>query len=127
MTLSPEAVGYWYFRLNGFLTIQNFVVHPDDAGNQNTDADIIGVRFPYRAELLRNPMQDDDVFTSVEDKPFVVFVETKKGQCNINTTLRDPAQQNDPQDHALAPLAHNVRTLSCQQGLEPEERRQQLF
>jgi len=94
MTLSPEEVGYWYFRINGFLTIQNFVVHPDDAGNQNTDADLIGVRFPYRAELLRDPMQDDDVFTSVEDKPFIVFVEIKKGQCNINRSLRDPAQQN---------------------------------
>ena len=27
--LNPEKVAYWYFRLNGFLQIENFVVHPE--------------------------------------------------------------------------------------------------
>lgn len=26
---SPERLAYWYFRLNGFLTTENFVVHPE--------------------------------------------------------------------------------------------------
>jgi hypothetical protein len=26
--LDPEKVAYWYFRLNGFFEIENFVVHP---------------------------------------------------------------------------------------------------
>jgi hypothetical protein len=26
-------------------------LHPDEAANQRSDADIIGIRFPYRAEL----------------------------------------------------------------------------
>jgi len=27
--VSSDALGYWFLRLNGFLTIPNFVVHPD--------------------------------------------------------------------------------------------------
>ncbi len=42
MILNPEQTAYWYFRLNGFFTIQNFIVHPDIGGRQHTDADIIG-------------------------------------------------------------------------------------
>ena len=30
--LDPEKVAYWYFRLNGFLQIENFVVHPERRG-----------------------------------------------------------------------------------------------
>lgn len=26
--VSSEALGYWFLRLNGFLTIPNFVEHP---------------------------------------------------------------------------------------------------
>jgi len=28
--IDPENFAYWYLRLNGFLTITNFVVHPDE-------------------------------------------------------------------------------------------------
>jgi hypothetical protein len=30
--LDPEKVAYWYFRLNGFLQIENFLVHRSDGG-----------------------------------------------------------------------------------------------
>jgi hypothetical protein len=39
--LDPEKVAYWYFRLNGFFR-----------GGKQTDADLLGVRFPHRAERL---------------------------------------------------------------------------
>lgn len=94
MTLSPEEVGYWYFRLNGFLTIPNFVLHPDEAGNQRTDIDVLGVRFPYRAELLRDPMPDATLFTAINDMPLLVAVEIKRGRCEINRTLLDPDEKN---------------------------------
>jgi len=29
LRIDPEDLAYWYFRLNGFLAIKNFVVHPD--------------------------------------------------------------------------------------------------
>jgi hypothetical protein len=33
----PEKVAYWYFRLNGFFQIENFVVHPATSDSQRTD------------------------------------------------------------------------------------------
>ena len=63
--LDPEKVAYWYFRLNGFLQIENFVVHPERRGGQRTDADLLAVRFPYRAERLfddpNDIMADDEL------------------------------------------------------------------
>ena len=35
-----ENLAYWYFRLNGFLTIPNFVVHPDFGIEQRTEVDM---------------------------------------------------------------------------------------
>ena len=57
-SLDPEKVAYWYFRLNGFLQIENFVVHPERRGGQRTDADLLAVRFPHRAERLFNSPND---------------------------------------------------------------------
>lgn len=57
--IHPEKLAYWYFRLNGCLTIENFVVHPDWRRGQQTEIDLIAVRFPHRAELLNKSMIDD--------------------------------------------------------------------
>ena len=62
-SLDPEKVAYWYFRLNGFLQIENFVVHPERRGGQRTDADLLAVRFRHRAERLfgsPNDIMTDD-------------------------------------------------------------------
>jgi hypothetical protein len=32
--LDPEKVACWYFRLNGFFPIENFVVHPSTEGSE---------------------------------------------------------------------------------------------
>ena len=82
--IKSEKLAYWYFRLNGFLTIANFVVHPDLGREQRTDVDALGVRFPYRAELLENPMIDDEIFTKVKDKPYIIIAEVKSQTCNLN-------------------------------------------
>jgi len=91
MNFTAEEVGYWYMRLNGFLTTPNFIVHPDNpGGRQMTDIDIMGVRFPYRAELLQNPLEDDQVFQADDIRPLIVIGETKSGPCRINRTLQNP-------------------------------------
>jgi hypothetical protein len=41
--LTAEDVTYWYLRLNGFLTIQNFIVHGNRRGRTKTDIDVLGV------------------------------------------------------------------------------------
>jgi hypothetical protein len=88
--LNPEKVAYWYFRLNGFHQIENFVVHPGGRGGQRTDADLIGVRFPFRAERLFDNlddiMDDDSATLALTDKIIdIILVEVKTNEpCKLN-------------------------------------------
>lgn len=89
MWFDPEKVAYWYFRLNGFLQIENFVVHPSGRGGQRTDADLIGVRFPHRAERLIDSPEDlmaDDVeaLGLTRDGIDFVIAEVKMSRCSLN-------------------------------------------
>ncbi|MCC7393791.1 MAG: hypothetical protein IT553_02930 [Sphingomonadaceae bacterium] len=97
--LPTERVAYWYFRLNGFLQIENFVVHPKLYGGQRTDADLIGVRFPYRAErLIDNPndlMEDDcERLQLLNDRTDIVIAEIKTGRCALNGPWTNEDNQN---------------------------------
>lgn len=76
-----EKVVYWFFRLNGCLTIENFIIHPDYRGSQRTDADLLAVRFPYRQELN---MKDHILFDSEKKRIAIFIVEIKRGICNLN-------------------------------------------
>ena len=92
--VEAEKLAYWYFRLNGFLTIPNFVVHDEWEEQQRTEVDILGVRFPYRAELLVNSMCDDEVLTKIKDKPYIIIAEVKKGRCKLNGPWTNPKEKN---------------------------------
>ena len=98
--LDPEKVAYWYFRLNGFLQIENFVVHPERRGAQRTDADLLAVRFPYRAERLfddpHDIMRDDEARLSRSaDQIDVVIAEVKTNQpCSLNGPWTREDHQN---------------------------------
>jgi hypothetical protein len=98
--LYPEKVAYWYFRLNGFLQIENFVVHPEGHGAQRTDADLLAVRFPYRAErIFDNPndvMQDDTQYLSLSHELVdVAIVEVKTNRhCTLNGPWTEENRQN---------------------------------
>lgn len=99
MQITAEQLAYWYLRLNGFLNIPNFVVHPEQGGNQRTDVDVLGVRFPYRAELFSElprspPMQDDEPFRRLPEKTFIILAEVKAGMCSLNGPWTDPNRQN---------------------------------
>lgn len=97
--LDPEKVAYWYFRLNGFFLIENFIVHPEGRGGQRTDADLLGVRFPFRAERLFDDPEDvmsDDVqrLALSADVIDVVVAEVKSGACALNGPWTDQDRQN---------------------------------
>ncbi len=94
MTYSPERLAYWYFRLNGFLTTENFIVHPDEGRNQETDADLLAVRFMHRAENLVTPMQDDPRVADCSSFPNIIIAEIKTGRCALNGPWTDPARMN---------------------------------
>jgi hypothetical protein len=91
----PEEVAYWFFRLNGCLTIKNFVVHPDSRGGQRTEVDILAVRFPYRRELITSgeAMKDHEVFKSC-NLIDIVIAEVKRGDCEINDSLTNKSAKN---------------------------------
>jgi hypothetical protein len=98
--LDPEKVAYWYFRLNGFFQIENFVVHPERRGSQRTDADLLAVRFPHRAErLFDNPndiMADDQHRLALsQDLIDVLIAEVKT---NDPCTLNGPWTRQDRQN-----------------------------
>lgn len=94
MHIKTDALAYWFFRLNGFLTIVNFVVHFERKGETGTDADILGVRFPFRAELFERPMPDYQEFTKVTRHPYIAIAEVKRGLCDLNGPWTSPEQRN---------------------------------
>ena len=98
--LDPEKVAYWYFRLNGFFEIENFVFHPERRGGQRTDADLLAVRFPFRAERLfddPNDIMADDVqqLALSGDLIDIVIAEVKINQpCALNGPWTRQDRQN---------------------------------
>jgi hypothetical protein len=92
--ISVEDLAYWYFRLNGYLTIRNFVVHPDEGRNQETDVDLIAARFPFRAENLVRPMKDDRVIVWARNRILIVLAEAKASACAINGPWTNRARRN---------------------------------
>lgn len=77
--LKPDDIVRWFFRLNGFLAMSNFIVHPPKNGGQRTDADVVGVRFPHHKEL---PFKDQQIFHS--RVPLVAIAEVTVQPCKIN-------------------------------------------
>lgn len=84
--VKPERLGHWFLRLNGCMTIANYVSHLDTGSNQRTEIDALGVRFPFRFELPK--MLDDVFFSECKDKPLVVVAEIKTGECSLNAAWR---------------------------------------
>lgn len=109
LVLNSEKFAYWHLRLNGFLTIVNFVVHPETGTNQKTELDILAVRFPYRKELGigNNPMMDDDKFTGIDDRPYIVMAEVKKGMCNVNSSWTERSTEN------IQRVLHAIGAFQC--------------
>lgn len=94
--INPEHLAYWFFRLNGCLTIVNFVVHPDHGrASQRTDADVLAVRFPHRAELhLSGQAMQDHALFDCSGQIDIFLAEVKHGLCDFNGTWSNQQQEN---------------------------------
>jgi hypothetical protein len=97
---SLDSVAEWFLRLNGFFTILNFVVHPvhaKEGTRQRTDADVLGVRFPHRQEVVGGePLTDDAAFHNLQ-RPMLAIAEVKTRVCKLNgpwTRQRDENVEN---------------------------------
>ena len=89
-----ERLAYWDFRLNGFLTTENFIVHPDIDPNQRTDADLLAGRFAQRSENLSRPMKDDLTVASCKTFANVIIAEVKTGACALNGPWTNPRAED---------------------------------
>lgn len=77
-----EELAYWYFRLNGFVPMSNFVLHQD--GKVGSDCDLIAIRFPYVYEKVGGSEEDwdSDLLKQLggeTGKTLVTFVQVKAG------------------------------------------------
>ncbi|HEV2486225.1 MAG TPA: hypothetical protein VGT08_11900 [Terracidiphilus sp.] len=73
------------------MTTNDFVLHPDQKPwGQRTDADVFGVRFPFRREL---EFEDDTPFHFM-DKPHFIIGEITQGECKLNGPWTERADKN---------------------------------
>jgi hypothetical protein len=47
-----ETIAYWYFRLNGFFPLGNFVVHRHGHIQSDAETDLLAIRFPHVSEPI---------------------------------------------------------------------------
>lgn len=83
--IDPETLAQVFLRLNGFFSLTNFIIHREEeyAYQAGTDIDVCGVRFPFRREILYNPVSDDERLRSLT-VPILVLGEVKTSNCSIN-------------------------------------------
>jgi hypothetical protein len=92
-----EQLAYWYLRLNGYFTVQNFVLHPEKDGSQRTEADLLAVRFPYHSEEINGtPMKNDCILDCVPGKIDFIIAEVKgkERDCCLNPTWTNSEKKN---------------------------------
>jgi len=96
-----ERVAEWYFRLNGFLGIPSFIIHPDAVkAHPRTEADFIGVRFGCSREVIDGRVMEDHkplVNCSISiDEPIPLFLiaEVTLNACKVNGPYTDPRKRN---------------------------------
>jgi len=107
-----ETLVRWYLRFNGYLGVENFVVHEPRAGmvDQGTESDILAVRFPFSREDVGAPLQTDPrLLGGIAHEPCVDFVvaEVKGGnRAPLNEVWIPPAD-----DEKVRRLAYLLRWL----------------
>ena len=89
-----EELATLYFRLNGYFTTPNFLLHRESGRTSLTDIDILAVRFPYQQEIPyggNQPLDNDPkIVLSNSQLTDVVLVEVKRGRTKFNKSWRKP-------------------------------------
>lgn len=78
-----EKLVYWYLRFNGYLTVENFTVHPDHPIHE-TEADFLAVRFPNSKEEPEHYKFERDPILVLPNKIDFIIGEAKTGQADLN-------------------------------------------
>lgn len=97
MENSYEKFVRWYLRFNGYLTVENFVIHEPKNGHipEGAEFDTLAVRFPYSREqvqekLIQNDPRLGDTEASKDKLIDFVIAEVKSGKKNTLNKIWRP-------------------------------------
>lgn len=112
MAHPTETLVRWYLRFNGYLGVENLVVHEPGAGAvpQGAEFDVVTVRFPFSREIADFELPRDTRLTAFEKAGVVnvVIAEVKGGR---DTTINDVWRAGGDDALQLARLGYLVRWL----------------
>jgi hypothetical protein len=80
-----EELVYWYFRLNGFFPLTNFVLHAGEEIPYTSDCDVIAIRHPHVYEEVGGQSSDwDSILLEMLDfrRTIGIICEVKTGRLN---------------------------------------------
>mgnify|MGYP005861139709 CR=1 FL=1 len=87
-----EEIAYWYFRLNGFFLIDNYVSHKSETNtNSYADNDIIGVRNRFVKEIIGLLSVEDvcprlkEIVGEINSKSVGIICEVKGGDKKVSS------------------------------------------
>lgn len=102
-----ETLARWYLRFNGYLGVENFIVHESRPGRvtQHTEFDVVAVRFPYSKEVADFPFPQHEKL-EVSDT-FIDFVVAEAKPRKIRLHRAWKSNRIGEED----PLAYLIRWL----------------
>jgi len=85
-----ELLTKWYLRLNGYFTVDNFIIHAADDSQRisngkvsnYTDIDVLGIRMPFHYEKTGELEIKNDMSLDCIEKIDIVIGECKTGEQN---------------------------------------------
>lgn len=112
MAQPTETLVRWYLRFNGYLGVENLVVHERGSGAvpQGAEFDVVAVRFPHSREIADFELPRDTRLTAIE-KPGVVNVMIGEVKGGKDTAINDVWKAGGDEALKLARLGYLVRWL----------------
>jgi hypothetical protein len=87
-----EDLAYWYFRLNGFFPITDFVIHREGDILYPSDSDILAIRLPHAYEDIGGKYDDydDRLFGQIDKNRIIgLMCEVKTGDYDRSRLFPD--------------------------------------
>ncbi len=122
MAQPTENFVRWYLRFNGYLGVENLIVHEPVAGAvpQGAEFDVVAVRFPFSREVADFELARHSQLEAIEKHGVlnVVIAEVKGGR---DTSLSDPWRPEADAELQISRLKYLVRWLGfCESEKDAE-------
>ena len=80
-----EELAYWFFRLNGFFMISNYVNHRSHNLRYTHDTDLLAIRLPYVRESVGQYYSEK----FIDEKNYGLIIEVKSSYYNCDSIFSD--------------------------------------